>query len=80
MVKFLEKHRSEKIINLLKKAIEKIQKNPLDNTLDIKVLKWFDWKYRLRIWDYRFIYEINDEKITIIFIYAWNRWDIYKKL
>lgn len=79
VLKFLEKHKSEKIITQLKKSIEKLQQNPIDNTLDIKSLKWFDWKYRLRICDYRFIYEIDNEEIIIIFIYAWNRWDIYKK-
>lgn len=79
VLKFLEKHKSEKIITQLKKSIEKLQQNPIDNTLDIKSLKWFDWKYRLRIWDYRFIYEIDNEEIIIIFIYAWKRWDIYKK-
>lgn len=80
VLKFFQKHKSEKIITQLKKSIEKLQQNPLDETLDVKSLKWFDWKYRLRIWDYRFIYEVDNEEIIIIFIYAWNRWDVYKKI
>ncbi len=79
VLKFLEKHKKEKIITQFKKSIEKLKINPTNKTLDIKILKWFEWKYRLRIWDYRFIYEINNKEIFIIFIYAWGRWDIYKK-
>lgn len=80
VLKFLEKHKKEKIIIQFKKSIEKLQQNPYKNNLDIKILKWFEWKYRLRIWDFRFIYEIDNEEIIIIFIYAWNRWDIYKNI
>lgn len=80
VLKFLEKHKWEKIISQLEKSMEKLKLNPLDKELDIKILKWFEWKYRLRIWDYRFVYEINESEIIIIFIHAWSRWDIYKKI
>lgn len=45
--------------------------------LDIKKLSWEVHKYRLRIWKYRFLYEIIDEKILIFFYDANSRWDIY---
>lgn len=80
VLKFLEKHKWEKIISQFEKSVDKLKLNPLNKELDIKILKWFEWKYRLRIWDFRFIYEINEKEIIIIFIYAWNRWDIYKKI
>ena len=78
--KFLIKHKWEELINKFTNSLRILSLDPYENNLDIKVLMWLPNSYRLRIWDYRFIYEINDEKITIIFIYAWNRWDIYKKL
>lgn len=76
--KFLKKHKNDKIIDLFEKALNELSKNPLHNNLDITKLQWYDF-YRLKIWDYRFIYEILEEEIIIIFIDAWNRWDIYKK-
>jgi mRNA interferase RelE/StbE len=46
--------------------------------LDIKRLKRKDNSYRLRIWDYRFLYKIIEEKIIIYFYDVGSRWDIYK--
>jgi len=52
--------------------------DPYDNNLDIKVLQWLPSCYRLRIWDYRFLYEIIEDNLIITFFDAWNRGDIYK--
>lgn len=52
--------------------------DPYENNLDIKIIIWLPNTYRLRIWKYRFLYEVLDEKIIINFIDAWSRWEIYK--
>ncbi len=78
ILKFLKKHKWEKIILIFTEYLKILQKNPYFNRLDIQLLKWTKNKYRLRIWKYRFIYEINENELIIIFI-DWNsRWDIYK--
>jgi len=41
-------------------------------------MKWYTESYRLRIWKYRFIYEIIEDKLIITFTDWDNRWDIYK--
>lgn len=80
VVKFLQRHKWEELIEKFEKSITILALNPYENNLDIKVLIWLPNSYRLRIWDYRFLYEIIDEKLIISFFDAWNRWDIYKKL
>lgn len=77
VVKFLE----SKDKNFVKKVYEKIDilaKNPYKNELDISNFMWRKNTFRLRIWKYRFLYEIIEDKILIFFFDADSRWDIYK--
>lgn len=60
------------------KAIFSIAINPYKNMLDTKPLKGFENTYRIRLWKYRFIYEVFDDKIEIHFLEIDSRWDIYK--
>lgn len=78
--KFLQKHKWEDLIEKFVKAITILSLNPFENNLDIKVLVWLPNSYRIRIWDYRFVYEIIDEQLVVSFFDAWKRWDIYKKI
>ena len=59
-----------------------IAKNPHSaiNTLDIKIIVGVKNHYRLRIWDYRFIFSVNDNELIILFAHADSRGWIYKKL
>ncbi len=75
--KFLEKQDKDFLL-IFKWKLEIIIKNPFENELDIKPLKWLENNYRLRIWKYRFLYEINNNDIIIYFYKAWSRWDVYK--
>jgi len=75
--KFLKKHKWEKLITSFEKSLIILKNNPYRNTLDIKNLKWYNEKYRLRIWKYRFIYEIINNELIISFVDADSRWDIY---
>ena len=47
-------------------------------TLDIKKLKWFENRYRLRIWKYRVLFEKYEDKLIILVIDIGSRWDVYK--
>ncbi len=78
--KFLIKHKWDDVIEKFEKAITILALEPFENNLDIKVLVWLPNSYRLRIWDYRFLYEVIDETLIISFFDAGNRGDIYKKL
>lgn len=74
--KFLEKHLD--IASKFVSSLEILRKSPFDNSLDIKSLKWHKNHFRLRIWKYRFLYEIINNEILIYFYDADSRWDIYK--
>lgn len=74
--KFLEKHR-DIAIHFVEK-LEILQTNPFDHHLDVKSLKWKKNHFRLRIWKYRFLYEIIEDRILIYFYDADSRGDIYK--
>jgi mRNA-degrading endonuclease RelE of RelBE toxin-antitoxin system len=58
-----------------KSKLDILVKNPFNNNLDIKVLKWLKNSFRLRIWKYRFIFTVENE--LIIFQWIWSRWDVY---
>jgi len=80
VVKFLEKHKGETIIESFKKSLIFLSEDPYDNDLDIRVITWLPNSYWLRIWKYRFLYEIIEETISISFFKAWSRWEVYKNL
>lgn len=74
--KFLSKTEKHIALSFFQKA-QDIAQNPFDTTWDVKKLRWLEWKYRLRIGKYRFIYSIKEEKMHILFVEADSRWDIY---
>jgi mRNA interferase RelE/StbE len=78
VLKFLEKHKWEKIIETFSIYLKILQNDPFNNRLDIQLLKWNKKQFRLRIWKYRFIYEIIENKLIITFTDWDSRWDVYK--
>ena len=46
--------------------------------LDVKSLVDEENMYRMRIWKYRFLYVIQEEKLVVVFVDADSRWWIYK--
>ena len=74
--KFLQFHNF-----LVKDFFEKVdilRSDPYKNDLDIKKLQWSNFKYRIRINKYRFLYEIINDELIIDIYDADSRGDIYK--
>ena len=79
VTKFLKKHKD--ISKLFYKKIKYISNTPINNSfVDILPLQGLENHYRLRIWKYRFIYEIQKDKILIYFYHVDTRWDVYKNI
>lgn len=57
-------------------AIEQLSINPYPKNM--KKLKGFENLYRLRVGDYRVIYEVDEENKTIVVHYVRHRKDAYK--
>ncbi len=77
VVKFVNS-RTPKERQRIAMALEILQNDPFRNHLDIKKMKGLENSYRLRIGDYRFLYEIIEEQILIFVYKADNRGDVYK--
>ncbi|MDX9742489.1 MAG: type II toxin-antitoxin system RelE/ParE family toxin [Arcobacteraceae bacterium] len=76
VLKFIDKRTPKEKINIDSK-LKLLKNNPYPNShLDIKKLSNCEF-YRLRINNYRFIYEIIDDELVILLIDANNRGDIY---
>ena len=67
VVKFLEKHKWEAILEQFEKVLIFLVNDPYNNDLDIRVITWLPNSYWLRIWKYRFLYEIIEDTISISF-------------
>ncbi|WP_418186428.1 type II toxin-antitoxin system RelE family toxin [Aliarcobacter lanthieri] len=76
IIKFVEKRNQKDRENIISK-FKILKNNPYPNSLlDIKKLANSSF-YRLRINNYRFVYEILDDELIILMIDANNRGDIY---
>lgn len=79
---FIERYAQKQILKLdrraipiIKSAIAGLADNPRPQ--GYKKLKGED-AYRIRVGDYRIIYEINDDRIIVIVVSVGHRKDIYK--
>lgn len=77
VVKFVNS-RTPKERQRIAMAFETLQNDPFQNHLDIKKMKGMENSYRLRLGDYRFLYEILEEQVFIFVYKADNRGDVYK--
>ena len=76
VIKFIHK-RTPKDKNNIDSKLKILKNNPYPNSLlDIKKLSNSNY-YRLRVNNYRFIYEIIDNELIILMIDGDNRGDIY---
>jgi len=77
------------VLKILKKSpyhlkvrfIEKVdimKENPFDPRCDVLKLKNTENDYRLRIGEYRFLFTLIEQDITIYFFDGGARWDMYR--
>jgi len=66
------------VAELIVRNIEKLSNNPRPPSS--KKLKGAQKLYRLRVREWRVIYEINDDEKTVTVIHVYHRKDAYKKL
>jgi mRNA interferase RelE/StbE len=59
------------------KAIDELADNPRPN--GIKKLKGSDDFYRIKVGNYRVIYEINDGELVIVVVEIGHRKEVYKR-
>ncbi|MEW6686942.1 MAG: type II toxin-antitoxin system RelE/ParE family toxin [Candidatus Edwardsbacteria bacterium] len=66
-----------KFIPKILEAIESLSENPFP--VQSRKMKGSESSYRLRVGDYRVIYQIDTEKKIVTVYYARHRKDIYKR-
>ncbi|EFA73253.1 type II toxin-antitoxin system RelE/ParE family toxin [Cylindrospermopsis raciborskii LB2897] len=66
--------------NIQDRVYEKISQLAEEPRPDgVAKLKGYDNEYRIRIGDYRLVYEIQDEKLIVLILQCKHRRDVYKK-
>jgi len=63
--------------HLIIEKLEALQENPYEGS-NVKALKGMSGYYRLRVEDYRVIYELQDNNLVILVIDINHRKDVYK--
>lgn len=74
--KYLSKLRDKSLKKRLEEAIKSLIHAPMP--VGNKKLAGTDCTYRIRVGDYRIIYDIEQEKITILVLAIGHRRDIYR--
>lgn len=59
-------------------ALNFLSQNPYSELLQIKKLKGIESLYRIRIGDYRILYEIENKRLLVIVIKIGHRSDVYR--
>ncbi len=72
------KERTQKERDIIDQKLMILSDDPFSNSLDIKKLKGYDGRYRLRVGRYRVIYEIFDDVLVIVLADGGSRGGIYK--
>ncbi|MDB9311131.1 type II toxin-antitoxin system RelE/ParE family toxin [Aphanizomenon sp. CS-733/32] len=66
--------------NIQERVCEKIAQLAEEPRPDgVVKLKGYDNEYRIRIGDYRLVYEIRDEQLIVLLVQCKHRRDVYKK-
>lgn len=61
-------------------ALFLLSRNPHTELLKIKKLKGVESLYRIRLGDYRLVYEIQNERLIVLVIKIGHRKDVYRGL
>lgn len=73
-------HLPTKIQNRILEAISLLSQNPYSELLKYKKLKGADSLYRIRVGDYRVVYEVRSGVLVIIIIKIGHRREVYRNL
>jgi mRNA interferase RelE/StbE len=68
----------DRIRERIVEALQLLSHDPYSELLRIKKLKGAEDLFRIRLGDYRLVYEINDQKLIVIVIKIGHRSDIYR--
>ena len=60
-------------------ALQLLAVNPYSELLNIKKLKGAEDVFRIRVGDYRVLYEIRNEKLIVVVIKVAHRSEVYRK-
>jgi mRNA interferase RelE/StbE len=60
-------------------ALNLLAQNPFSELLKVKKLKGADNLYRIRLGDYRVVYEIRNEQLIVLIIKIGHRREIYRR-
>ena len=71
------KHLDRKIIQRIIYAVDSLPKNPFPT--GVRKLTGSEKTYRIRVGDYRVVYEVHTKTITIEIIRVRHRKDVYRK-
>lgn len=64
----------------ISEALEVLARNPYSDLLRVKRLKGAEALYRIRIGDYRVIYDIRSSLLTVVVIKVGHRSEVYRRL
>ncbi len=68
-----------KIRSKTAEALNLLSQNPYSELLKIKKLKGADELYRIRLGDYRLVYEIRQERLVVLVIKIGHRREVYRR-
>ncbi|MEN9461628.1 MAG: hypothetical protein RIS84_1648 [Pseudomonadota bacterium] len=78
VTKFLQKCSDKALIS---QKLEVLKQNPYTHPqLDIKIMQGYENLYRLRVGQYRLIYQVKENELIIFMLKAGQRGDVYKGL
>ncbi len=60
-------------------ALKLLAQNPFSELLNVKKLKGVDSLYRIRLGDYRVIYELRNEQLIVLVIKIGHRREVYRR-
>jgi len=70
----------EKVKSQVVETLGFLKQNPFSEVLKVKKLKGADSLYRIRLGNYRLVYEVRSKKLIVLVIKIGHRKDVYKKL
>jgi mRNA interferase RelE/StbE len=75
-LKKLPSHVQERI----RYALESLRRDPFSELIRFRKIKGYENLYRIRLGDYRIVYEVIERKLLIIVIRTGHRSDVYRNL